>query len=76
MNNTDTVDVVKRVKVGDWGYFTGKSFSGYTVRHKVRLLIGIRGSLTTEYYFFSLPYWMPTFVNKGLNKIVNLIPAI
>lgn len=66
---------MNKIKQGDWGYFTGKAFSAYTLRHKVRLWIGIQGNLSEDYYFFSLPKWMPTFVNRILNKIVNKIPA-
>jgi len=73
-------------KKGDWGLFkepsevlkeqgVGALFLRHTLRHKVRLLIGVNGCLTNRYYFF-VPTTNKPKLNYTLNTLVNLIPSI
>ena len=50
-----------------------KGYKGYTLRHWVRLKIGIHGMMHDGEYLFPYSWKYPRF-NKILNKIVNLIP--
>lgn len=39
-------------KRGDWSYWQGDFFIGYTWKHRIRLLIGLDGKLQTGEYSF------------------------
>lgn len=74
-------------KRGDWSYwrendpelvaigYGRECFVRYTLRHKVRLLIGIHGNMSDRDYFFDCTSGS-TILRKVLNFIVNLIPAL
>jgi len=74
----DTSPVRKR---GDWGY-VWRSEDGkmgglvrYTLRHRVRLLLGVHGQMHNgEYLFDTPPSWKYPRFNKFLNRVINLIP--
>ena len=72
-------------KKGDWSFWSKRSeemikegygeekFERYTLRHKVRLFVGIHGSINERYYFYD---FMNGKCNKTLNFLINLIPSV
>ncbi len=79
-----TVGRPTEYKKEDWSYWSKTSdkmiemgygkeqFERYTLRHKLRLLLGIHGSIEEKYYFYN-------FMNgrcKLFNFLVNLIPSL
>jgi hypothetical protein len=58
-------------RIGDW-----KIGHRYTLRHRVRLILGVHGQQHDgEYLFDKPPSWKYPRLNKLLNKVINLIPA-
>lgn len=73
----------------DWGYFkkevvNGKetvTFLGYTLRHRLRLFMGMNGMHHNGQYTYSVPNWgsvsfqkkMYWFMNKIGNPLLNKI---
>lgn len=68
----------KNIK-GDWAYYNGENFVGYTLRHKVRLFFGINGQSHSGKYYFKVPNWgnlrvqkmMYTFMFYVGNPVLN-----
>lgn len=59
----------------DWCIRDGERIVRLTLRHKVRVLIGIHGQMHNGEYLFPKSWKYPRW-NRMLNKLVNLIPAI
>ena len=51
-----------------------KSFVCYSLRHFVRLKIGVHGSLGNGYYFYNIAMNKKR-LNNLLNRLVNIIPT-
>ena len=75
----------KKYLKGDWGYFKENSqrlieigfgkeaFSHYTLRHKIRLFIGIHGQMQDGSYCFGNFDKFPKFLQKPLYKFMYYI---
>lgn len=59
----------------DWCIKEGDVIVRLTLRHKVRLFIGIHGQMHDGTYLFPKSWKYPR-LNRFLNKVINLIPAI
>jgi hypothetical protein len=68
-------------KKGDWGYMqettTGERLIRHTLRHRVRILLGVHGQQHDGEWLFNIPpSWKYPRLNRILNRIINAIPSI